>query len=134
MTRERQPVRFGTTAWSQSYGRRSAIESANAGLKTHHAKLDRGSTRVLGRAKTTILLAFIIAAANIRILLDCYGFDPGLPHSDDVDVRPLPTTSKAEHRKRPFTRRTGRSSVQTTGPPDASPEWKSASDPDKEHT
>lgn len=134
MTRERQLVRFGTTAWSQSYGRRSAIESANAGLKTHQAKLDRGSTRVLGRTKTTILLAFIIAAANIRILLDCYGFDPGIPHADDVNVRPLPTTSTAEHRKRRFARRKGRSPVQTTGPPDAPPDWKHANDPEEEHT
>lgn len=134
MTRERQRVRFGTTAWSQSYGRRSAIESANAGLKTHQAKLGRGSTRVLGRIKTTILLAFIVAAANIRILLDCYGFDPGLPHADDMDVRPLPTTSTAQHRKRPFARRKSRSPVQTTGPPALTPDWKHASDPDEEHT
>lgn len=133
-TRERQRVRFGTTAWSQSYGRRAGIESANAGLKTHQAKLNRGSTRVLGRTRATILLAFIIAAANIRILLDCYGFDPGLPHADDVDVRPLPTTSKAAHRKRPFARRKDRSPVQPTGPPVDPPDWEHANEPDRDQT
>lgn len=132
MTRERQLARWGTTPWAESYGRRSHIESGNASAKVHHGRLGRGSTRVLGRARTTLLLAFILAAVNIRILLDCYGHDPGLPHADDVVVHPLPTTSQAAHRKRRrFAHRNRRSPEQPHGPP-SRPDWNPTDAPNEE--
>lgn len=134
-TRERQATRWGTTAWVESYGRRSGIESGNASAKKHHGNLVRGSTRVLGRTRTTLLLAFILAVVNIRILLDCYGHDPGLPHSEDAEVHPLPTLSQATHRKRrPFAHRHRRSPVKPNGPPSTHPDWKHANAPTGEPT
>lgn len=124
MTRERQATRFGTTAWAQSYGRRSAVESLNASLKVHHGSIGRGSTQVMGTTRTTLLLAFMLAAVNIRILLSSYTFDPGRPHPDDVDVQPVLTPSRASHRtRRPFRHRTSRSPAQPNGPPGEHTDW-----------
>ena len=68
-------------------------------------------------------------AINIRILLDCYGHDPGLPHPDDVEVQPLPTPSRATHRKRrPFAHRNRHSPEQPHGPP-SHPDWKPTDTP-----
>lgn len=107
MTQTRQRVRFGTTDWARSYGRRSAIESANSSVKVHHSHVRRGSVRVMGVRRSAFLLAFCLAATNIRVLLDCYGFDPGRDHSEDVEVKPLPTVSRAQRRS-PFHRRLGK--------------------------
>lgn len=116
MLRERQRARFGTTAWFAAYGRRSAVESVNASLKTHHGVLRRGSVQVRGLVKTTILLVFILAATNIAIMLSAYGHDVGLHHPPDVEVGPLPTASKALHRKRKFSRRKRRSADRGKSP------------------
>lgn len=43
----RQPTVYGTSDWRADYGRRSLVESANAVLKGHHAKIARGSFRVM---------------------------------------------------------------------------------------
>lgn len=64
----RQTVLYGITEWRASYGRRSAVETANSNLKRHHGNLMRGSTRVLGTNCTDSLLAFIIAATNASTL------------------------------------------------------------------
>lgn len=68
--RERQWPLYGTTAWFKSYSRRNATESINAEIKTHRANFKRGYTRVFELTKTTVLLAFGLAAVNIRILRD----------------------------------------------------------------
>lgn len=113
----RQRDLYGTTAWKASYGRRSAVESGNAVLKVHHARLQRGSTRVMGTNKTGILLAFIVAAANVSLLITRYGYDVGAPPADDVEpVAPLPSSRTALHRKRPFARRN-----RSTSPPRGTP-------------
>ncbi|MDF2260769.1 hypothetical protein [Streptantibioticus ferralitis] len=57
-------------AWAADYGRRSAIESGNAELKTHRLHIDRGFTRVMGTLKNTLLLAFAIAGLNVVLLRD----------------------------------------------------------------
>ncbi len=66
--RERQPALWHTTDWAASYARRVAVESSNAELKTHRATLHRGHTRVFGRIKNALLLAFTAAGVNIRLL------------------------------------------------------------------
>lgn len=96
-----------TTAWKASYGRRSAVESGNAILKVHRGRPHRGSTRVMGTARTGFLLAFIVAAANASLMLTRYGFDVGSPFagSSSEVLTPLPSPRPALHRTRPFKRR-----------------------------
>lgn len=71
--RERQAALWGTTAHKASYGRRSAIESLNAEIRTNRgSRLGRGCTRVFGLAKNHLLMAFKLLGANVRILRDWY--------------------------------------------------------------
>jgi len=104
----RQRVLYGTTKWKASYGRRSAVESTNACLKVHHARLARHSTRVRGTERNGILLSFILAAVNASLLLTRYGYDVGDPPqvADDEVIEPLPSArpTKALHRQRKFSR------------------------------
>lgn len=104
----RQRVLYGTTKWKASYGRRSAVESTNACLKIHHARLARHSTRVRGTERNGILLAFILAAVNASLLLTRYGYDVGHPPKvvKDAVIEPLPQArpTHALHRQRKFTR------------------------------
>lgn len=66
---------YGTTKWLLSYDRRTAVESGNAELKTNRFKFVRGSIRVKGITKFTILMAFIVAALNMQMLRDWFGAD-----------------------------------------------------------
>ncbi|MDN5767664.1 MAG: hypothetical protein L0H96_18315 [Humibacillus sp.] len=103
----RQGPLWGTTKWKASYGRRSAVESANACLKIHHGQLQRHSTRVMGTTRTAILLAFIIAATNTSLLISRYHYDIGDPPADEQQpVASEPNARTALHRKRAFGRRT----------------------------
>ena len=114
----RQQDLYGTTAWTASYGRRSSVESANSVLKTHHGRLSRGSTRVRGTIKNTLLAAFLIAAANIGLLESRYGYDVAEPPADDRErIEPLPSPRSALHRRRAFSRRRARSKDPDTAPP-----------------
>jgi hypothetical protein len=60
-----QSITFGTTAWRISMARRQVVESANSALKGAFADLSRGFFRVMGLVKTTVLLAFTLAAYNL---------------------------------------------------------------------
>jgi hypothetical protein len=63
-----QQIPFGTTAWRISYGRRQAVESANAGLKGQFVDIGRkGFVRVFGKAKISLLLGFTIAGYNLYL-------------------------------------------------------------------
>ncbi|WP_283959399.1 hypothetical protein [Streptomyces sp. 35G-GA-8] len=64
----RQRTVWGTTAWATDYGRRAAVESGNAEIKTHRLHMDRGFTRVLGTTKNSILIAFALAGLNHTLL------------------------------------------------------------------
>jgi hypothetical protein len=44
--------------WLESYGRRNAIESVNAEIKTRRADIKRSYTHVFGLVKNTLLIAF----------------------------------------------------------------------------
>ncbi|MGW6773003.1 transposase [Streptomyces sp. NPDC055037] len=64
----RQRTIWGTTAWAADYGRRAAVESGNAEIKTHRLHMDRGFTRVLGTTKNSVLIAFALAGLNHTLL------------------------------------------------------------------
>lgn len=104
----RQRTLYGTTKWKASYGRRSAVESTNACVKYHHARLTRGSTRVLGTERNGILVAFILATVNVALLISRYGYDVGNPPplEPDAVIEPLPQDrpTTALHRTRAFRR------------------------------
>lgn len=84
------------------------MESTNACVKTHHARLMRHSTRVRGTERNGSLLSFILAAVNASLLLTRYGYDAGAPPqiAGDAVIGPLPQArpTKALHRQRKFTR------------------------------
>lgn len=138
MAQLRQSDLFGTTAWKASYGRRSAVESVNASVSEHHAHLRRGSTRVSGTCRTGILLAFILAAVNIRVLIARYGYDIGNPPPEGTEIKPLPSRSKALHRTLPFKRRQRRRKDRPPGsaPPTTGTRWTSplATEKPRTHT
>lgn len=120
----RQRVLYGTTKWKASYGRRSAVESTNACLKVHHARLARHSTRVLGTERNGILVAFIIEAVNASLLLTRYGYDVGNPPTDQPEkIVPLPQArpTKALHRQRAFRRPTRAQAPPTKAGPSTTP-------------
>lgn len=124
----RQRVLYGTTKWKASYGRRSAVESTNACLKVHHARLARHSTRVLGTERNGILVAFIIAAVNASLLLTRHGYDVGNPPTDQPErIAPLPQArpTKALHRQRAFRRPSRAQAPPTKAGPSTTP-WVTA--------
>lgn len=108
VTKHRQPELYGTENWLKRYGARNLVESFNASLKKHHMKLARHSTRLFGLAKNTIMLGFIVAATNIAVLRQRYGYDPAKPHTmptPGATLMPLPqkekTGSNARHPESP---------------------------------
>lgn len=93
---------YGTTAWLVSYDRRVAVESTNAELKSNRFRLARGSVKVWGLARTSVLVGFILGALNMAIAGDWYGRD----WTDLVDaIEPPPklarrvTAKVAKHRQ-----------------------------------
>lgn len=57
-----------TPQWQASYGRRNLVEGAFGNLKNDPAQdITRGRIHVMGRAKTTLMLAFAAMAHNLRI-------------------------------------------------------------------
>lgn len=120
----RQRHLYGTTKWKADYGRRSNVESSNSVLKTHHAGLTRGSTRVFGCPKNAILLAFIVGATNLALLLSRYEIDLGadLPEGP---VQPVPrkqTKKKSLHSRVLKRRPRPRPAPTASGPPPAT-QW-----------
>lgn len=102
----RQREVYGTTRWRADYGRRSAVESGNAVIRTHHSLLARGSTRVFGTVKNAFLLAFIIGAANIALIASRYAVDIGASPLPPGPVSPLPRPEgRASLHSRVFKRR-----------------------------
>lgn len=58
-----------STAWHESYARRTAVECAFASIKDPAGEnINRGSIRLLGLAKISLVRAFAWAARNRRIL------------------------------------------------------------------
>ncbi len=96
--RERQQHPYGTTNWLADYGRRSAIESYNASLKTHHGALRRGSIRVMGLGKNTLFLGLLIAACNLAVIA-AHHLNPRETPYEDSPPWTRPTSHSALHRR-----------------------------------
>lgn len=62
-----QPVPYGTRAWSQSYGRRALVETANALIKSSFARLERGYFRVMGLHKVSLLIGLLCVGVNLQM-------------------------------------------------------------------
>lgn len=82
----RQRTIYGTRAWAESYGRRNAVESADALIKVHYAQLCRGSIRALGQLTHGLLVSIILSTVNIALLGTIYGIDAGKPLPDDAPI------------------------------------------------
>ncbi|MCR6492713.1 hypothetical protein [Cellulomonas sp. P24] len=59
---------YGTTAWTLAYGPRVLVETANSLLKDKYAALTRTYSKLMGLAKRTFALAFLLAGINRRII------------------------------------------------------------------
>ncbi|MCX4821254.1 hypothetical protein OG883_15310 [Streptomyces sp. NBC_01142] len=100
----RQRTIWGTTAWAADYGRRSAVESGNAEIKTHRLHMDRGFTRVLGTTKNSVLIAFALAGLNHTLLRAWHTKrdlpDPwAKPAGEETNDRTLPGPRKRARRR-----------------------------------
>ncbi len=68
----RQPLHFGSTEWHERY---RSIRSANEGMNgfvkdpAHEALGEAGRRRVMGRAAQSLIVAFLLMAANVRKIL-----------------------------------------------------------------
>lgn len=98
VARERQQHPYGTTKWVADYGRRSAIESYNASLKTHHGALRRGCIRVMGQEKNTLFLGLLVAACNLAIVA-AHHLDPSEKPVEGRSSWTRPTNRSALHRR-----------------------------------
>lgn len=95
----RQRHLWGTTKWRASYGRRNAVETANALVHTHYGRLVRGSIRVRGTVKNGLLAAIIISTVNIALLSAVYGYDIGNPPPPGTLLVVRLNVTHARHRK-----------------------------------
>lgn len=59
-----QQAVFGTTAWWQSWGRRSIVESVNSALKGAFTSIERGYVRTMDSIRISMLLAHTLAGYN----------------------------------------------------------------------
>lgn len=91
--KHRQRLLYGTTKWVASYGRRVAVESANANVRQHHANITRGSIRVTGLPKTFLMATFQIMAANLRLAASRYDTSVDTVTGQDV-LTPKPPLRK----------------------------------------
>ena len=65
-----RPARLrGSPEWQASYGRRAHVESIFGNLPDPSTQnIRRGLCRVMGLIKTTLMLAFEVMAANLRLV------------------------------------------------------------------
>lgn len=122
----RQRTIYGTRAWVESYGRRNAVESANAPIKVHYAQLCRGSIRAFGQLTHGLLVSIILSTVNIALLDTIYGIDAGKPLPDDAPITAREPRTQAVHRKpRRFQRpaRTPKAQPMNDGPSTNAGDW-----------
>ncbi|WP_329032431.1 hypothetical protein OIE71_06140 [Streptomyces sp. NBC_01725] len=103
----RQRTVWGTNAWAADYGRRSAVESGNAEIKTHRLHMDRGFTRVFGTTKNSVLIAFALAGLN-HILLRAWHTkrqlpDPWATFAGEETIKPAVPGPRTRARRRTTT-------------------------------
>lgn len=126
-TRQR-PI-YGTRAWAESYGRRNAVESANALIKVHYAQLGRGSIRAFGQLAHGLLVSIILSTVNIALLDSVYGIEAGQPLPNDTRIVAREPRTEALHRgPRAFRRpaRTPEAQPKQDGPSINTGDWATA--------
>lgn len=65
----RQRHTWGTDPWIESYSRRTHIEGFFGNIRdASNQNISRGFCRVVGLVKTSLMVAFVVMAANLRIL------------------------------------------------------------------
>ncbi|CAB4759152.1 unannotated protein [freshwater metagenome] len=65
----RQPLAWGSDAWIESYSRRTHVEGTFGNYKSAKtADLQRGWIFIVGMVKTSLMLAAVAVATNIRLL------------------------------------------------------------------
>jgi hypothetical protein len=65
----RQPLAWGSDAWIESYSRRTQVEGIFGNVKSAKtADLQRGWIFIVGMVKTSLMLAAVAVATNIRLL------------------------------------------------------------------
>ncbi|MGW6310002.1 transposase [Streptomyces niveus] len=100
----RQRTLWGTNAWAADYGRRAAVESGNAEIKTHRLHMDRGFTRVFGTTKNTVLIAFALAGLNHTLLRTWHTKrqlpDPWVAFTGDETIEPAVPGPRTRTRRR----------------------------------
>lgn len=68
--KHRQEHVWGSPEWQKSYGRRNRAEAGHGILKSRKAgEVTHGWTFLLGRIKTALMLAIVVAAQNLAMLL-----------------------------------------------------------------
>lgn len=103
---DRQPLLYGTTAWTRSFNRRTHIEGWNGVIRYGDANINRGYTRVFGLAANAILLAFGMAGVNARRVYNWYisrgHQDPWQALlNEEPDTRPLDRQTRTRGKRRP---------------------------------
>jgi len=108
-----------TPQWQASYGRRNLVEGAFGNLKNDPAQdITRGRIHVMGRAKTTLMLAFAAMAHNLRIAAISATTPP--PSAPPKARTPRLRSRRMQHARLRITAR--RLQQATTSPPDQAPD------------
>ena len=82
--RERQALLWGTTKWTDSYNRRTAVEREYADNKFQVTGFSRGSIRCFGTVKQAVYYTPVIVARNLQVALRWYR-DQGQPSPWPLD-------------------------------------------------
>jgi len=111
-----------TPQWQASYGRRNLVEGAFGNLKNDPAQdITRGRIHVMGRAKTTLMLAFAAMAHNLRIAaISATRASTPPPLTPPKARTPRLRSRRMQHARLRITAR--RLQQATTSPPDPPPD------------
>ncbi len=110
-----------TPQWQASYGRRNLVEGAFGNLKNDPAQdITRGRIHVMGRAKTTLMLAFAAMAHNLRIAAISATRASTPPPAPPKARTPRLRSRRMQHARLRTTAR--RLQQATTSPPDPPPD------------
>lgn len=123
-----------TPQWQASYGRRNLVEGAFGNLKNDPAQdITRGRIHVMGRVKTTLMLAFAAMAHNLRIAAIRATRASTPPPSTPPKARtPRLRSRRMQHARLRTTAR--RLQQATTSPPDQPPDQPPGPPPDEPGT
>jgi hypothetical protein len=100
-----QPCVFGTTAWTESIGRRQLVETDNSrihGANGAHVEISRGFTTSRNRGRIKLFLVYTLAGVNEMIVFDWMRdhrlLDPS--HPDALSPERKPRAPRKDRAKR----------------------------------